>query len=121
MKLSHLTEIVKNVQRTLTCPKCGKPFAEHSVDIVDITGDRGLFSAHCLSCNSSTLTSISVRDFRQKINSREKQVRKVATSKVAPADVVGVKNFLESFDGDFKRLFGSQPKELKNKTRKKES
>ena len=120
MKLNHLTEIVKNVQRTLTCPKCGKHFAEQSIDIVDITGDKGLFSAHCISCNSSTLVSMSVREFRQKINAREKQVRNVAVSKISPADVVEVKNFLDVFDGDFKRLFSSKANLESKKTEKED-
>lgn len=119
MKISHLTEIVKNVQRTLGCPKCGNGFADNSIDVVDITADRGLFSAHCLQCNSSTLVSMNIREFRQKIAKREKQIRKVAVGKVAPADVVEVKNFLEDFDGDFKKLFDKKNIDLKKKTEKK--
>lgn len=104
MKLSHLTEIVKNVATTLTCPKCGKRFAGETVDVVDITGDRGLFSAHCLHCNSATLVAMNIRDFRQKIAKRERQISKVAVGKISPADVVEMKNFLEGFDGDFKKV-----------------
>ncbi|MFH1546835.1 MAG: hypothetical protein ABIE14_05685 [Patescibacteria group bacterium] len=109
MKLSHLTEIVKNVSRTLTCPKCGKQFAGDTVDVVDITGDRGLFSAHCLHCNSATLVAMSIRDFRQKIAKRERQISKVAIGKISPADVVEMKNFLEDFDGDFKKVLTNPP------------
>ena len=112
MKLSHLTEIVKNVSATLTCPKCSKHFVSKSVDIVDITGDRGLFSAHCLHCNSATLVAMSIRDFRQKVAKRDKQISKVAIGKISPADVVEMKNFLEDFDGDFKKV-------LDNPTQKK--
>lgn len=119
MKLNHLTEIVKNVQKTLTCPKCGKLFAGESVEVVDITGDRGLFSAHCLHCNSATLVSMSVRDFRQKIAQREKQVGKVTIGKVSPADVVEMKNFLEGFNGDFKTLLVERDTTEKQKNPKK--
>lgn len=117
MKLSHLTEIVKNVQRVLTCPKCGKHFADETIDIVDITGDRGLFSAHCIQCNSSTLISMGIREFRQKIAAREKQVRKVTLAKVSPADIIEMKNFLENFDGNFKKILAepkTQPVEKKS-------
>ena len=106
MKLSHLTEIVKNVAATLTCPKCGKGFAGDTVDVVDITGDKGLFSAHCLHCNSATLVTMSVREFRQKIAKREKQISKVAVRKISPADVVELKSFLDGFDGDFQKILG---------------
>ena len=104
MKLSHLTEIVKNVSAVLRCPKCGKHFVSDAVDVVDITGDRGLFSGHCLHCNSATLVAMNIREFRQKIAKREKQIAKVAFAKIAPADVVEMKNFLEDFDGDFRRI-----------------
>ncbi|MFH0776183.1 MAG: hypothetical protein V1936_01060 [Patescibacteria group bacterium] len=104
MKLSHLTEIVKNVAATLTCPKCGKHFVSDAVDVVDITGDRGLFSGHCLHCNSATLVAMNIREFRQKIAKREKQISKVAFNKIAPADVVEMKNFLEGFDGNFRKI-----------------
>ncbi|MCF7845858.1 MAG: hypothetical protein K9L85_01340 [Candidatus Peribacteraceae bacterium] len=104
MKLSHLTEIVKNVAAVLKCPKCGKHFVSDAVDVVDITGDRGLFSGHCLHCNSATLVAMNIREFRQKIAKREKQISKVALGKIAPADVVEMKNFLEDFDGDFRKV-----------------
>lgn len=110
MKLSHLTEIVKNVAATLTCPKCAKCFAGDTVEVVDITGDRGLFSAHCLHCNSATLVAMSVREFRQKISKRERQISKVAAGKICPADVVELKNFLEDFDGDFQKILNKPQK-----------
>jgi hypothetical protein len=112
LKLSHLTEIVKNVAAALKCPKCGKGFAGDTVDVVDITGDKGLFSAHCLHCNSATLVAMSVREFRQKISKREKQISKVAIGQISPADVVGLKNFLEDFDGDFRKIL-EQPEQKK--------
>ncbi len=113
MRLSHLTEIVKNVAAALTCPKCSKHFTSETVDVVDITGDRGLFSAHCLHCNSATLVAMSIRDFRQKIAKREKQISKVAIGKISPADVVEMKNFLEEFDGDFKKVLEKPQKKKK--------
>jgi hypothetical protein len=113
MKINQLTEIVNNVAATLTCPKCSKGFAGDTVEVVDITGDRGLFSAHCLHCNSATLVAMSIREFRQKIVKRNKQISKVAIGKIAPADVVELKNFLEDFDGDFQKVLGKpQQKEV---------
>lgn len=109
MRLNHLTAIVQNVQKALVCPKCASRFAGSTVDVVDISGDRGLFSAHCLQCNTSTLVSMSVRDFRQKIMNRERQIQKVTVGKVSPADVVDMKRFLEKFDGDFEKLLKKKP------------
>jgi len=114
MKLSHLTEIVKNMQQILRCPKCGKHFVENSVDVVDITGDRGLVSGHCRYCNSVALVSMNVREFRQKINNHDQQVQKVATEKISPADVVEMKKFLNSFNGNFKEII--HPKDSSKKS-----
>ena len=107
MKLNHLTAIVKNVQATLKCPKCGARFIGEMVDVVDITADRGLFSAHCRQCNSATLVSMNIREFRQKVAKREKQISKIAFTKISPADVVEMKNFLDDFDGNFKKVLQS--------------
>jgi len=111
MKLSHLTEIVKNVATSLTCPKCGKGFPCDAVEVIDITGDRGLFSTHCLHCNSATIVAMSTREFRQRIVKREKQISKVAIGKISPADVVGLKNFLGNFDGDFRKILEKSKQE----------
>jgi hypothetical protein len=104
MKLDQLTTIVKNVQKNLRCPKCGSHFVKQNVEIVDLSGDRGLFSAHCMKCNSSLLTALSVRDLRQRLESKTRQVEKVLFQKILPSDVVGMKKFLDSFDGNFEKM-----------------
>ncbi len=120
MKFNHLREIVKNVQEQLHCPKCGEAFAEHALDVVDIVGSKGIFAAQCLRCNTSILITMSVREYKQKIASREKQIRKVATTKVSPNDVIGMKSTLDDFDGDFKGLFAEPKLPTQKPERKKE-
>jgi hypothetical protein len=109
MKFTHLREIVKNVQDKLVCPNCQQHFAEHAIDVVDVVGSKGVFAAQCTCCNTSVLVTMSVREFKQKIAAREKQVGKVATTKVSPSDVIEMKSVLDGFDGDFATIF-AEPK-----------
>jgi len=117
MRLTDLNEIVKNVQKTLTCPKCQHGFAEHSVDVVDIIGNKGVFAATCTHCNTSTMVVMGVREFKQKIERRDKQVSKVLSNRVNPSDVIDMKGFLDAFNGDF-RMQLAEPK-AENGTPKK--
>jgi len=120
MRLTDLSEIVKNVQKTLTCPKCQQGFAEHSVDVVDIIGSKGVFAATCAHCNTSTMVVMSVREFKQKIERREKQVGKVLSNRVNPSDVIDMKSFLNAFNGDFQTQLG-EPKAAPKKVKKSSS
>ncbi len=97
----------------LTCPKCGKGFAGNTVEVVDITGDRGTFAAHCRQCNAATLVTMGIREFRQKIAKRNKQISKIAVNKISPADVVELKDFLNDFNGDFRKLLDEPKKQSK--------
>jgi hypothetical protein len=117
MSLSSLTEIVKNATASIKCPKCTKGFADNSVEVVDITGDRGLFSGHCRYCNSATLVSMNIKEFRQKIAKRNKQISKIVVNKISPTDVVELKNFLADFDGDFKKILGQKKDVLREAKR----
>lgn len=114
MKFTHLHEIVKNVQATLTCSKCQAHFSEQALDVVDIVGNKGVFAAQCVRCNTSMLVTLNIREFKQRIAAREKQVTKVRTSKVTPSDVIEIKNFLGGFDGDFANLL-AEPKLVEKK------
>ena len=56
---------------------------------------------------------LNIREFTQRINTREKQVRKVQTSSISPNDVIEMKQFLEAFDGDFEKKLDSKKAEKK--------
>lgn len=119
MKITHLREIVRNVQAHLTCPKCQAHYSEDTLDVVDLVGNRGVFAARCTRCNTSTLVTLNVRDFKQKIATREKQIAKVQLAKVSPNDVIEMKNFIQDFNGDFSGLLAS-PKTVEQRTTLKE-
>lgn len=104
MRLTDLNEIARNVQKSITCPRCQRQFAEDAVDVVDVIGQKGVFAAQCLSCGTSTLLVMGVREFQQRIAQRDKQKEKVKINQVAPGDVIEISSFLSSFTGDFGTL-----------------
>jgi len=112
-------EIEKNAAREMCCPKCGQGYTDRGFELVEIIGQRGVFAAQCLHCNTSNLITTSVRSFRQRIAERDKQVRKVPIAKVSPTDVVEMKSFLDGFTGDLDEMLGKE-KQKKEAPKKQE-
>lgn len=108
MRHTDLADLAENVRQKLVCPCCQRHFPAGALDVVDVAGNRGVFAAHCPACNTSTMLTIGIREFKQKIARRHELVEKVNNAKVSPADVVDMKSFLTLFDGDFGSALGEK-------------
>jgi hypothetical protein len=121
MRFTELREIVRNVRENLVCPRCQEHYNEKALDVVDIAGNKGVFAAQCLRCNTTSLITLSVREYKQRIAAREKQVRSLAQSKVSPNDVLDMKTLLNRFDGKFDQLFADSPSETAKEPHKEDA
>ena len=68
------------------------------VNVIATTKSEGLLELHCEKCHFSSIMTISMSPKIEKNNANS----------VSNNDILDVRNFLNNFDGDFKKIFTSE-------------
>lgn len=99
MRYDKLRHLVQHLKKTLPCTKCGKTFLYKDITVIITTEEEGIFSLKCSKCGVVTLANAGL-EYERRHN-----------SVISKKDVNEMHEFLESFNGDFKKLFkSSNPK-----------
>ena len=99
MRTNDPFQILQSVRNKIVCSACQHQFGSNAIELVELVGNRGVFATHCTTCNCSAMLVLNVREFKQRIARRGEQIEKVNQSRVSPNDVIGIKDFLNSFSG----------------------
>lgn len=113
-----LKKIMEWLAHVLRCPICGQKYSLDQTKIVDSKDDKLLSGANllvhtdCERCKSSVVFSIAIDGpeifsvgMVTDLTSRDiKRFRN--TPALKPEDVLSLHGFLDSFDGDFRKLVG---------------
>ena len=109
MNLSELQTIITHVRKSSTCPHCDKRYNTKDISVLASTKTEVLLELKCPFCKKTALTDIVANRKgdtpHQKISPEVPLINRVIKDGITDNDVLDVKNFLESFDGDFKTLF----------------
>lgn len=101
MKFSEIKSSLEHLIKTSTCLQCKKAYTLEDVHVVATTKTEGLFEMHCPSCHSGSIVSVfltpqlEIRNYRSIKNGET----------VTQNDILDVKNFLNKFDGNFRKIF----------------
>ena len=99
MRYDKLKHLVQHLKKTLPCTGCGKTFFYKDITVVITTEEEGIFSLKCRKCGVVTFANAGL-EYERRHN-----------SVVSKRDVNEMHEFLDSFNGDFKKLFkSSNPK-----------
>ncbi len=119
MNLYDLKHIIDHLKKESRCLQCKKAFLTEDIHVVATTTFEGLFELKCSSCGAMSLATVlteggtpgekakkeSLDTKVNKINELE-QVKSVRQHRIiSKDDILDVKNFLNNFDGNFKKLF----------------
>lgn len=105
MKFSDIKNALKHLVKTNRCLHCRGQYDLEEINIIATTKLEGLFEMHCGKCHLSSIMTVVV--------SPEIEVKKTqgrSHGGISPNDILDVKNFLNNFDGDFKKLFTNDNK-----------
>lgn len=104
MKIKQIATLIKNAQNSLCCPKCQAAYTAERLEVVGLNSRCGIFSGFCSQCGTTMLVVLSWRDLCKTFVKHKGQVQKVLKKKILPADIVEMKNFLRTFDGDLAKI-----------------
>jgi len=109
MNIQDLMEVVRHVRKEMECPHCKKKYNLKGINILASSKTECLLELNCQYCKKTTLTDIVSSPKGEKGREQEKPdiplINKVLKNGITDNDVLDIKNFLNSFDGDFKKLF----------------
>ncbi len=102
MNLPEIENAIIHLKKTCKCQQCNKAYKIEDIYVVASTQTEGLFDLKCTKCKSSTIVSVLMTPEEGKKN---KSVPSRLHKKISPNEVLDMKNFLTSFDGNFKKIF----------------
>ena len=103
MNFKEIKNAVEHLQKTCKCMQCNIGYNPEDIHVIATTKIEGLLETKCNKCKTSTIVTILIAP---KIEIKEQNTRK--HQGISPDDILDIKNFLSTFDGDFKKIFIEQ-------------
>lgn len=107
MDNNQIRELIKNLQISMRCPKCGKKYNLDEIFLKSYVGNTYFLQLNCSNCRTSVYASISVTGNLQNIlkNIEKRQKHKnIVSQNIQANDIIDMHQFLEDFDGDFQSI-----------------
>jgi len=108
MNINELTAIIRHIKKTSACPSCNKLYGIADISILASTKNECLLEMKCKYCKKVALSDIVATPTNKKGQFRENEIpliNQVIRNGITNDDVLDTKNFLNHFDGNFKKLF----------------
>lgn len=106
MNFSELFSAVKHLKKTCKCADCNKAYSDKDIFVLATSPSEVLFDLRCKSCGLATLITLVSGNDRKRLSEERLLTKKV--HQVTPDDILDIKNFLNDFDGNFKKIFKSK-------------
>ena len=100
MNINQLKSALKHAQKDSPCSHCKTKYKLENIDFIASTNNEVLFDMFCPKCSISAIVSVS---FTPENEINEQSTRR--HRKISRNDILDVKNFLNHFDGNFKKIF----------------
>lgn len=109
MNINELTVIIKHIKKTSPCPSCKKLYNIQDISILASTKHECLLEMRCKYCKKTSLSDIVATPINRKSKSPQDTevplINQVIRNGITNDDILDTKNFLNKFDGNFKKLF----------------
>jgi len=107
MNINDLLIVIKHVRKNSLCPHCNKRYNTQDISILASTKNECLLELKCPYCKKTALTDIvsTQKDNEESEINSVPLINQIIKDGISNNDILDVKNFLDNFDGDFKKLF----------------
>lgn len=116
MNFPEIENAVIHLKKASRCLHCQGKYNYADINLIASTSNEGLFEMKCQKCHNNTLVTVLLgaepkidnkKDSAQHLDLatiKEKSLRRTHR-KIEDNDVLDIKNFLNNFDGNFKKIF----------------
>lgn len=98
MNYEDLKELIRYLKKVTKCSECNNRFIDKDVSVLATLPLEAIFQLSCRTCHNTMLVNIGIK--------HEREHRSLVTKE----DVNDMKQFLNTFNGDFKNLFNPSKK-----------
>ena len=110
MNLSELASIIRFVRKTTVCPSCSKRYNTQDINVIASTKHECLLELKCTYCKKASLSDVVATPQGSEIFDHNERnsvplINQIIKNGITEDDILDTKNFLNAFDGDFKKLF----------------
>lgn len=107
MNFPEIENTIKHLKKVSKCVHCKKGYETEDIHIVATTKIEGLFDLKCSKCKNSTIVSVLLTPTSKdpQIEIQEKNMLDRSHKKISENDILDIRNFLNTFDGDFEKIF----------------
>ncbi len=106
MNYPEIENVIKHLKETCKCLNCEGKFEYEDINVIATTNTEGLFETRCKNCESSTLVTVMLEP---NVEIKKEKLRETVSHRIhgniSRNEVLDMKNFLNRFDGDFKKIF----------------
>jgi len=102
MNIPEIKSAAKHIQKTCKCLQCNQEYKLKDINIVATTNSEALFELVCEKCQSSSIVTVLLSP---ESDTRVEIKKSHHPSEISQDDVLDIKNFLTTFDGNFKKIF----------------
>ena len=108
MNFEQLKELIKYIKKVVTCPHCNEKYTNKNIEILGTMPLEGLFHLRCHGCDSQVLVNVIINPKKDKHKGKKIDIITRDHRKISQDDILDVRNFLNNFNGDFKKLFSNK-------------
>jgi len=113
MNLNEIKNAITHLQKSCSCSQCKSKYDTTNIQIIATTGIEGLLEMRCPKCHTSTLvtvlmTTIDSTNLPQIETVTSENADRIHKGIISKDDILDVKNFLITFDGNFKKIFNKE-------------
>lgn len=101
MNYDELKNTVNHLKKTCKCPECNGLYKNQDIHVIATTNAEGMMELRCPKCQSSTMVTVVISSAELEIKEQNHRSHR----RISDNDILDVKNFLNNFNGDFKKIF----------------
>jgi hypothetical protein len=103
MNFAELKEIIRHLKKVVPCTTCQKKFLDEDMRVLFTIGNDALFHLSCHNCKNQLIVRITITE--QTTEKSQINIHTQQASEISHNDILDIHNFLNSFNGDFEKLF----------------
>lgn len=101
--MPNIQEIIKQVQKDLSCPICGKKYELNKIKVRGVFENAFIIQTICEENHITLLITIDAKTKNETNSIKDKNL--IESKPISINEVLDFENFLKTFDGNFENLW----------------